>query len=202
MGSRPQGRPREAPATCPWLAETDVDGDPLGDPTARDWAVRDYGAQLKTVAKAAPSTINNHLAALDDSTPAAVWAPRRRGPAPAQCAEGPEQPGRAALGAHRRERRQHPRQGHRAAAVLRRPAHRRGRHSHSHDEDRVLPLKSGEQLSLRSMTCRDRRKPAECRGRRRGPPGRGGRNGGPPRPRVLPGARRCGRRAGRLRADA
>src|SRR5664279_4070014 len=66
MGSRPQGRPREAPATCPWLAETDVDGDPLGDPTARDWAVRDYRAQLKTVAKAAPTTINNHLAALDD----------------------------------------------------------------------------------------------------------------------------------------
>ena len=49
-----------------WLAETDVDGDPLGDPTARDWAVRDYRAQLKTVAKAAPTTINSHLAALDD----------------------------------------------------------------------------------------------------------------------------------------
>jgi integrase/recombinase XerC len=49
-----------------WLAESDVDGDPLGDPRARDWAVRDYRGHLKAVRKAAPATINTNLAALGD----------------------------------------------------------------------------------------------------------------------------------------
>src|SRR5258708_9099127 len=29
-----------------WLAAADIDGDPLRDPAARDWAVRDYRAHL------------------------------------------------------------------------------------------------------------------------------------------------------------
>lgn len=49
-----------------WLAEADVDGEPLTDPAARDWAVRDYRVHLKAVRKAQPSTINGTLAALDD----------------------------------------------------------------------------------------------------------------------------------------
>lgn len=49
-----------------WLAETDVDGNPLADPAARDGAVRDYRTWLKTVAKAKATTINNTLAAVDD----------------------------------------------------------------------------------------------------------------------------------------
>jgi integrase/recombinase XerC len=49
-----------------WLADTAVDGDPLAETAARDWAVRDYRGHLKAVRKAAPSTINNTLAALDD----------------------------------------------------------------------------------------------------------------------------------------
>jgi hypothetical protein len=39
-----------------WLASADVDGDPLGEPQARDWAVRDYRNWLVTVAKRAPAT--------------------------------------------------------------------------------------------------------------------------------------------------
>ncbi|MGH4001543.1 MAG: tyrosine-type recombinase/integrase [Pseudonocardiaceae bacterium] len=49
-----------------WLTDTDVRGDPLNDRRARDWAVRDYRTHLLTVAKRAPATINNTLAALDD----------------------------------------------------------------------------------------------------------------------------------------
>jgi site-specific recombinase XerD len=49
-----------------WLSGTDVDGDPLGQRRARDWAVRDYRTHLLTVAKRAPTTINNTLAAIDD----------------------------------------------------------------------------------------------------------------------------------------
>ncbi|WP_267595458.1 tyrosine-type recombinase/integrase [Carbonactinospora thermoautotrophica] len=49
-----------------WLAAADVDGDPLADPAARDWAVRDYRTHLVTVAKRKPTTVNNALAALDD----------------------------------------------------------------------------------------------------------------------------------------
>jgi site-specific recombinase XerD len=49
-----------------WLEEADADGDPLGDPAARDWAVRDYRTYLVTVAKRAPSTVNKNLAAVAD----------------------------------------------------------------------------------------------------------------------------------------
>jgi integrase/recombinase XerC len=49
-----------------WLAGGVVDGDPLGDPDARDWAARDYRRHLQTVAKRKPSTINAHLTAVDD----------------------------------------------------------------------------------------------------------------------------------------
>ena len=40
-------------------------GDPLEDEHARDYAVRDYKAHLKTVRKVKPSTVNLSLAALD-----------------------------------------------------------------------------------------------------------------------------------------
>jgi integrase/recombinase XerC len=49
-----------------WLVGSDVSEDPLGDPSARDWAVRDYRRYVKVVRKAAPTTINNVLAAIDD----------------------------------------------------------------------------------------------------------------------------------------
>ncbi len=58
-----------------WLATSEVDGDPLTDPAARDWAVRDYRGWLKTVARAKPSTINGSLAALGD-----FYTRRRLGP--------------------------------------------------------------------------------------------------------------------------
>jgi site-specific recombinase XerC len=49
-----------------WLADTDgADGDPFTDPHARDFAVRDYRAHLKTVKQAKPNTINATLTALD-----------------------------------------------------------------------------------------------------------------------------------------
>lgn len=53
-----------------WLAAAtdagEIRGDPLTFPTARDWAVRDYRRHLKREHRAATTTINNHLAALDD----------------------------------------------------------------------------------------------------------------------------------------
>ena len=49
-----------------WLADAAVDGDPLTTPAARDWAVRDYRTHLQAVAKCAPRTVNNALAAVDD----------------------------------------------------------------------------------------------------------------------------------------
>ncbi|MGH3845331.1 MAG: tyrosine-type recombinase/integrase [Pseudonocardiaceae bacterium] len=49
-----------------WIATADIDGDPLGARRARDWAVRDYRGYLITVAKRAPATVNNTLAAIDD----------------------------------------------------------------------------------------------------------------------------------------
>jgi len=49
-----------------WLDPGDVDGDPLSDPTARDWAVRDYRTHLAAVLKRSNATINNALAAVDD----------------------------------------------------------------------------------------------------------------------------------------
>jgi site-specific recombinase XerD len=49
-----------------WLQEAPADGDPLSDPAAKDWAVRDYRSYLITVAKRATATVNKHLAALQD----------------------------------------------------------------------------------------------------------------------------------------
>ena len=49
-----------------WLQEAPVDGDPLNDAAAKDWAVRDYRSYLVTVAKRATATVNKHLAALRD----------------------------------------------------------------------------------------------------------------------------------------
>ncbi|MER7131332.1 tyrosine-type recombinase/integrase [Streptosporangium saharense] len=43
-----------------------LDGDPIADPVARDWAARDYRAHLMTVAKRSPQTVNAHLTAVDD----------------------------------------------------------------------------------------------------------------------------------------
>lgn len=48
-----------------WLTDAGAQGDPLSEPRARDWAVRDYRTHLLTV-KRAPATINNTLAAIDD----------------------------------------------------------------------------------------------------------------------------------------
>ena len=49
-----------------WLEDADVDGDPLADPAAWSWAVRDYRTWLVTVAKRAASTVNKAMAGLDD----------------------------------------------------------------------------------------------------------------------------------------
>lgn len=49
-----------------WLAESDVDGDPLDDPAAAAWAARDYKAHLHGVLKRAPTTVNAALAAVSD----------------------------------------------------------------------------------------------------------------------------------------
>ncbi len=49
-----------------WLEDAPVDGDPLNDAAAKDWAVRDYRSYLVTVAKRATATVNKHLAALQD----------------------------------------------------------------------------------------------------------------------------------------
>jgi integrase/recombinase XerC len=53
-----------------WLAATPEEaegyGDPLADPHARDYAVRDFKAHLKTVGKAKPSSVNLSLAAIDN----------------------------------------------------------------------------------------------------------------------------------------
>lgn len=73
-----------------WLAGTELDGDPLGERRARDWAVRDYRTHLLTVAKRAPTTINNTLAALDD-----FYTRRGLGPAAADRLDLPTQAPRA-----------------------------------------------------------------------------------------------------------
>lgn len=49
-----------------WLADSDVDGDPLTDPDAAAWAARDYKAHLHTTLKRAPATVNGALAAVSD----------------------------------------------------------------------------------------------------------------------------------------
>jgi integrase/recombinase XerC len=67
-----------------------VDGDPLLDAAARDWAVRDYRSHLQTIAKTAPSTVNSALAAIDD-----FYTRRGLGPANAERAELTQQAPRA-----------------------------------------------------------------------------------------------------------
>jgi site-specific recombinase XerD len=59
-----------------WLSDADVDGEPLTDAAARDWAVRDYRTYLLTVAGRKPSTVNAHMTAIADFY-------RRRGLGPA-----------------------------------------------------------------------------------------------------------------------
>jgi site-specific recombinase XerD len=49
-----------------WLADADLDEDPLASAAGRDWAVRDYRSHLQTVLKRSPATVNNALAAVDD----------------------------------------------------------------------------------------------------------------------------------------
>ena len=49
-----------------WLADADLDQDPLTSAASRDWAVRDYRTHLQTVLKRSPATVNNALAAVDD----------------------------------------------------------------------------------------------------------------------------------------
>jgi site-specific recombinase XerD len=49
-----------------WLGDrSPVDGDPLADAAARDWAVRDYKRHLKAVQRWKPASVNLALAALD-----------------------------------------------------------------------------------------------------------------------------------------
>jgi integrase/recombinase XerC len=49
-----------------WLGDrSPVDGDPLADEAARDWAVRDYKRHLKAVQRWKPASVNLALAALD-----------------------------------------------------------------------------------------------------------------------------------------
>ncbi|MCA1681108.1 MAG: tyrosine-type recombinase/integrase [Actinobacteria bacterium] len=49
-----------------WLGDrSPVDGDPLADEAARDWAVRDYKRHLKAVERWKPASVNLGLAALD-----------------------------------------------------------------------------------------------------------------------------------------
>lgn len=51
---------------CAYLASTSSEyGNALGDPHARDYAVRDYKAYLKTARRAKPSSVNLALAAID-----------------------------------------------------------------------------------------------------------------------------------------
>lgn len=52
---------------CVYLDQADSEyGDPLKDEHARDYAVRDYKAYLKTVRKRKPATVNIALAAIDN----------------------------------------------------------------------------------------------------------------------------------------
>jgi len=76
-----------------WLAGADLDGDPLGAPDGRDWAVRDYRGYLQSVLKRSPATINNALAAVDD-----FYSRRGLGPARARRAELPAAAPRALTG--------------------------------------------------------------------------------------------------------
>jgi hypothetical protein len=49
-----------------WLADADLDKDPLASAEHRDWAVRDYRTHLQAVFKRSPATVNTALAAVDD----------------------------------------------------------------------------------------------------------------------------------------
>jgi integrase/recombinase XerC len=52
---------------CVYLDQVDSEyGDPLKDDDARNYAVRDYKAYLKTVRKRKPATVNTALAAIDN----------------------------------------------------------------------------------------------------------------------------------------
>lgn len=73
-----------------WLADAEVDGDPLTEPAARDWAARDYRTWLLTVGKRKLSTVNANLTALDD-----FYRRRSLGPAAAQRQEVPKAAPRA-----------------------------------------------------------------------------------------------------------
>jgi site-specific recombinase XerD len=68
-----------------WLETADVDGEPLDDPAARDWAVRDYRSHLVGVLKRANATVNNALAAIDD-----LYIRRGLGPATADRLDLPQ----------------------------------------------------------------------------------------------------------------
>ena len=111
-----------------WLQAAEVDGDPLNDATAKDWAVRDYRAYLVTVAKRATATVNKHLAALQDFY---VWRglgqPQgvKRHQVARHAPKALEPEGEAALPARRRGVAERPGQGAGPAAAVRRYPHRR-----------------------------------------------------------------------------
>jgi integrase/recombinase XerC len=67
-----------------WLADADLDKDPLASAEHRDWAVRDYRGYLQGVLKRSPATVNGALAAVDD-----FYTRGGLGPARAKRAEVP-----------------------------------------------------------------------------------------------------------------
>ena len=73
-----------------WLADAELDRDPLDSPDGRDWAVRDYRTYLHAVLKRQPATVNNALAAVDD-----LYIRRGLGAANAKRMEIPETAPRA-----------------------------------------------------------------------------------------------------------
>ena len=66
-GAKPGGvRAHQVRRYLVWLgARSPVDGDPLAETDARDWAVRDYKRHLKAVERWKPASVNLALAALD-----------------------------------------------------------------------------------------------------------------------------------------
>jgi integrase/recombinase XerC len=57
-----------------WLADADLDGDPLTDPKARDWAIRDWRAHLLTVDNVPPPPSTTPSPPSTISTPAGASA--------------------------------------------------------------------------------------------------------------------------------